>query len=249
MAQSTPNPQLSVIIPCFNEESRLPASLVTINEYLEGCGLSYEVLIVDDGSSDETVRIAEEAARRNPRLSVHHYDENRGKGFAVAYGAARTRGEAVLFSDADLSTPLSEMEKLLPYLDKGFDVVIGSRGLRESDLKVRQPWWRERAGRMMNFMIRRASGLRFRDTQCGFKLFSQRAARDIFPNLTVRRWMFDVEALVLARKLGYDIKDVPITWINSGESRVKASHFPNIMRELLHIRLHWLRRQPERSSR
>lgn len=246
MDRAVPEPQLSLIVPCYNEETRLPASLKRIEEYLEDTGYAYEVLIVDDGSADRTAELAEEVARRNPRFHVHRYEENRGKGFAVAYGGRRARGRWVLFSDADLSTPLYELEKLLPYLDRGYDVVIGSRGLSESNLKVRQPWWRERAGRLMNFLIRRASGLRFKDTQCGFKLLSQRAARDLFPNLTVRRWMFDVELLILARKMGYDVADVPITWINSGESRVKLSHTPNIFKELLHIRVHWLRRQPER---
>jgi dolichyl-phosphate beta-glucosyltransferase len=239
-------PQLSLIVPCFNEERRLPASLARIEEYLEGTGYSYEVLLIDDGSADRTAEVARETAARNERFQVHRYEENRGKGFAVAYGGRLARGRWVLFSDADLSTPLYELEKLIPYLERGYDVVIGSRALKDSELKIRQPWWRERAGRVMNLLIRRASGLRFKDTQCGFKLFSRQAARDIFPNLTVRRWMFDVEALILARKLGYDVADVPITWINSGESRVKLSHTPNIFRELLHIRLHWLRRQPER---
>lgn len=239
-------PQLSLIVPCYNEETRLPASLVRMEEYLEGSGFSYEVLLVDDGSADRTAEVAAQVAERNPRFHVHRYEENRGKGFAVAYGGRRARGEWVLFSDADLSTPLYELDKLLPYLHQGYDVVIGSRALKESNLKVHQPWWRERAGRLMNLLIRRASGMRFKDTQCGFKLFSQRAARDIFPNLTVQRWMFDVEVLILARKMGYDIAEVPITWINNDESRVKLSHTPNIFRELLHIRFHWLRRQPER---
>jgi len=241
-------PQLSVIMPCFNEARRLPASLARAREYLDGCGYSYELLIVDDGSSDGTADLAAAAVAADPRVEVHRYEENRGKGFAVAYGARRTRGQWVLFTDADLSTPLTELERLLPFLERGYDVVIGSRALKESRLEVRQPWWRERAGRLMNLLIRRLSGLRFADTQCGFKLFTQRAARDIFPNLTVRRWMFDVEALILARKLGYEVADVPITWINSGESRVKVSHLPNILRELLHIRLHWLRREPARGA-
>jgi dolichyl-phosphate beta-glucosyltransferase len=244
---ATDAPDLSVIIPCFNEAGRLPASLAKAVDYLEGCGRTWELLVVDDGSADATARLAEEAGGGDPRIQVLRYEENRGKGFAVAYGARRTRGRCVLFSDADLSTPLAEMERMLPLLEQGYDVVIASRALRESRLEVRQPWWRERAGRLMNRLSRLLSGSQFADTQCGFKLFSQRAARDIFPNLTVRGWMFDVEVLVLARKLGYAAVDVPVTWINSGESRVKISHLPNILRELLHIRLHWLRRVPERT--
>ena len=239
-------PQLSLIIPCYEEERRLPASLARIEEYLEASGRTYEILVVDDGSTDGTARVAEAAAERNSRIRVLRYERNEGKGYAVRYGAAEASGEWVLFSDADLSTPIEQLEKFIPYLDQGFDVVIGSRALAESDLRVRQPWWRERAGRLMNVCIRCASGLPFPDTQCGFKLFTRRAARDIFPQLTVNRWVFDVEILVLARKLGYQVRDVPVTWINSGESRVRLSHSVNILRELIQIRLHWLRRQPDR---
>lgn len=246
MEPAAPDPQLSVIVPCYQEERRLPQSLRRLEEYLQGAGHTYEVLLVDDGSTDRTAEIASEMEARNPRFRLLRYEENRGKGFAVSYGMQRARGQWLLFSDADLSTPIEELERFLPLLEQGYDVVIGSRGLKESNLKVRQPWWRERLGRLMNFLIRQASGLRFKDTQCGFKLFSQQAARDIFPNLTVRTWMFDVEALILARKLGYAIVDVPITWINSDESRVKAWHAFRVVRELLHIRWHWLRRQPER---
>jgi dolichyl-phosphate beta-glucosyltransferase len=247
---SRSEPQLSVIVPCFKESTRLPATLPRMVEFLEGCGHSYELLIVDDGSPDDTSEIASQAALRNPRVHVHRYEPNRGKGFAVAYGAARTRGEWVLFTDADLSTPLEELHRMIPYLERGFDVVIASRGLKDSVLKIRQPWYRERLGRMLNVVIRKLSGLRFRDTQCGFKLFSRQAALDVFPNLTVCGWMFDVEALILARKQGYDIAEVPVTWINSDESRLNIFQaLPKVVRELLHIRMHWWRRQPERHAR
>lgn len=244
----SPTPRLSLIFPCYYEERRLPPSLARAVEYLESAGLDYEILVVDDGSGDRTAEAAREAAAANPRIRVIRYEQNQGKGYAVRRGAEQARGELVLFSDADLSTPIEELAKLLPYLEQGYDVVIGSRALKESRLEVRQPWLRERAGRLMNRLIRLASGVPFPDTQCGFKLFTRAAARDIFPNLTTRRWMFDVEALVLARKHGYAVRDVPVRWINSGDSRVRLSHAPNILRELLHIRLHWLRRRPVRAS-
>jgi len=243
---ATTEPVLSVIIPCFDEERRLPATLARVQAYLDDRGQPYEILVVDDGSSDGTVQKAREASAANPRIQVLGYEPNRGKGAAVAYGGCRARGEYVLFTDADLSTPIEELERFLPLLEQGYDVVIGSRALEDSNLKVRQPWWRERAGRLMNGLIRLASGLSFPDTQCGFKLFSRRAARDIFPRLTVRRWMFDVEALVLANKMQYRVKDLPVTWLNNGESRVKLSHAPNVFRELWHIRWHWLWRRPSR---
>jgi dolichyl-phosphate beta-glucosyltransferase len=242
------SPRLSVIIPCYNEESRLPATLRRATEYFGAQGYAYEILVVDDGSADGTVAVAQAAAAQDRHLRVLTYDENRGKGYAVAFGARQARGEWVLFTDADLSTPLEELEKFTPFLEQGYDVVIGSRALKESRLEIRQPFWRERAGRFMNLCIRQLSGLSFPDTQCGFKLFTQRAARDIFSRLTVQRWMFDVEVLVLAQKMEYRVKDVPVRWLNSGESRVRLSHAPGIFRELFHIKLHWLLRRAERQN-
>jgi len=241
-------PQLSVVIPCYNEGTRFPRSLPVLREYLDRAGYTYEILAVDDGSSDGTAAFIENEAREMPQLRLLQYGRNRGKGYAVSYGVCQARGEWVLFSDADLSTPISELEKFLPYLDQGYDVVIGSRALADSNLEIRQPPWRERLGRIMNVLIRRASGLKFVDTQCGFKLFTRAAAQDIFPNVTVDTWMFDVEVLVIAQKLGYRVVDLPVTWLNSDESRVRPSHALRVMRELLHIRLHWLGRQPRRET-
>ncbi len=248
LSNSNSAPRLSLILPCFDEEKRLPASLARVREYLDASGWEYEILVVDDGSRDRTVDEARRVAAGDPRIRVIGYGENRGKGAAVRFGALQAAGEWVLFSDADLSTPIEELSRLLPYLSRGFDVVIGSRALAGSDLKVRQPWWRERVGRLVNWCVRRLSGLPFPDTQCGFKLFSRRAARDVFSNLTVCGWMFDVEALVLAQRLGYRAVDVPVTWINSGESRAKLSHAPRTVLELLHIRSYWLGRQPAAAS-
>ncbi|MCC2668214.1 MAG: hypothetical protein K0Q72_685 [Armatimonadetes bacterium] len=247
-ALETNEPQLSVIIPCYNEETRLPRSLPRIQEYLRASGLSYEILVVDDGSSDGTVRYVEAESARDPYLQLLRYGQNHGKGYAVRYGMLRARGAAVLFSDADLSTPIEELDKFLPKLQQGFDVVIGSRALAGSQLEVRQPWWRERLGRLMNVLIRSLSGLKFVDTQCGFKLFSRQAACDVFSNVTVETWMFDVEALVIAMKLGYTIVDVPVRWLNSDESRVHWSHTARVLRELFHIRWYWLGRRPNRES-
>ena len=241
-------PQLSIIIPCYNEERRLPRSLPRIQEYLRQSGLSYEILVVDDGSSDGTVRYVEAESAKDPYLRLLRYGQNHGKGYAVRYGILRAQGEVVLFSDADLSTPIEELEKFLPRIRDGYDVVIGSRALAGSQLEVRQPWVRERLGRLMNVVIRSLSGLKFPDTQCGFKLFSRRAAMDIFSNATVETWMFDVEALVIAMKLGYTIVDVPVRWLNSDESRVSWKHTFRVVRELLHIRWYWLGRRPVRES-
>jgi dolichyl-phosphate beta-glucosyltransferase len=240
--------QLSIVIPCYNEATRLPRSLPVIQEYLRNSGLTYEILVVDDGSKDGTVAYVEAESAKDPSLRLLRYGQNHGKGFAVRYGMLRARGQWVLFTDADLSTPIGELDRFLPFLEKGYDVVIASRALPESRLEVHQPWYRERLGRLMNRLIRSVSGLKFSDTQCGFKLFTRRAAQDVFENVTVETWMFDVEALVIAMKLGCPIVDVPVTWINSDESRVSWTHTFRVFRELLHIRLHWFGRRPVRQS-
>jgi dolichyl-phosphate beta-glucosyltransferase len=232
--------ELSVVIPCYNERGRLPASLERVLEFLDGSGRSFEIVVVDDGSADGTLEYATEVAAGDPRVRALGYDGNRGKGFAVAYGVVRTRGRSVLVSDADLSTPIEQVDRFLPLLEDA-EIVIGSRAIAGADLRVRQPWWRERVGRLMNTAIRTISGLNFADTQCGFKLFTRRAAQDIFSQVTVERWMFDVEALLIGRKLGYRITETPVTWIHSGESRVKLSHLFSVLRELVHIRFYWLR--------
>jgi dolichyl-phosphate beta-glucosyltransferase len=245
-------PRLSVVLPCYDERERLPATLRRLCDYLSARGDpfedTFEILVVDDGSTDDTAALAEAAARAEPRVRVLRLGANRGKGYAVAQGMRHARGEWILFSDADLSTPIEELERFVPLLAQGFEVVIGSRALAGARLRVRQPWWRERAGRFMNVCIRRLSGLPFRDTQCGFKLFTRAAAADVFPNLTVSGWMFDVEALVLAQRLGYRIAEQPVTWINSARSHVKVRHAPRIFRDLLHVRWHWLGRQPTRAG-
>jgi dolichyl-phosphate beta-glucosyltransferase len=235
-----------VVIPCYNEERRLPATLERVVDYLNGAGFDYEVLAVDDGSADGTAELVRRVSESNPRVRLLQYGANQGKGYAVRHGALEARGRWILFTDADLSTPIEELERFTPHLAQDWDVVIASRALPDSRLEVHQPWWRECVGRSMNFVIRVVSGLDFADTQCGFKLFSEAAARDIFPALTVRRWMFDVEVLVIARKLGYRVRELPVRWINSPDSRVRASHIVNVFRELLHIRWHWWWRQPDR---
>lgn len=246
--ENCPEPELSIVIPSFNEERRLPLTLDRITAFLEQAGSDYEIVVVDDGSSDTTAELVKAAAAANRRISLLGYGANLGKGRAVAFGALRARGRLVLFTDADLSTPIEELASLSAHIRQGAAIAIGSRGLPESHLAVRQPWWRERIGRLMNQIIRRLSGLPFSDTQCGFKLFTREAAQTIFSQTTVQGWMFDVEVLLLARKLNFRVDEVPVRWLNSGESRVRISHAPAILRELIHIRTHWLRRTPLRGG-
>lgn len=239
---------LSVVIPCYDEENRLPATLGRVREFLSARGGDWELLIVDDGSRDQTLTVAREFARDEPRVRVLCYGSNRGKGYAVRHGALASRGNLVLFTDADLSTPIEELDAFIRAMDAGVDGVIGSRSLPDSRIEIHQPWWRELAGRLMNLLIRCVSGLSYCDTQCGFKLFSGPIARQLFAMMTVERWMFDVELLFLAKRLGYRVVDRPVVWRNSGDSRVRFRHLPNVFRELMHIRTYWLFRKPDRPT-
>ena len=211
-------PDVTIVIPAYNEQARIGTTLVHTLDHLERHHPRGEVLVVDDGSRDETALIAEQIGRG--RVRVLKQPRNLGKGAAVRRGMLEARGAYVLFMDADMSTPIEELEKLLAIAEQGFDVVIGSRGLPDSDIRQRQPSLRELMGRGFNVIVR---GLVFggiRDTQCGFKLFRRAAARAIFGELTLDGFAFDVEALMLARKLGYKIREVPVTWYHAPNSKV-----------------------------
>lgn len=209
---------LSVVIPAYNEAARIRRTLEATVDYLEARGASYEVLVVDDGSRDETSRVVEAfAAERRPRHGVVkslRYEPNRGKGYAVRYGVLRASGARILFMDADLATPIEEVEKLEAALDPTThtEYAIGSRPLRESQLVVRQPWFREICGRGFNKVVQLAATPGIQDTQCGFKLLTRSAAREIFSRCALDGFSFDVEALFVARKLGYRIAEVPVRW-------------------------------------
>ena len=204
------NRSLSIIVPAYNEERRLPPALERVTEYLERGGWDFhEVLVVDDGSRDKTV----EAAARFPGTRVVRNPGNRGKGYSVRHGIEEARGEWALFTDADLSTPIEELEKLWEAAGRsGAKVAIGSRALDRSLVGVHQPVAREAVGRLFNLAMRAVTGLPFRDTQCGFKLFEMRAAREIFRRQTLDGFGFDVEVLVIARDLGYRVVEVPVRW-------------------------------------
>jgi len=213
-------PDLSIVIPAFNEEARLPASLESVAAFLSRrrVPLSVEVVVVDDGSRDRTAARAEEAGRRlGLSLRVVRLPENRGKGAAVRAGALAADGASVLVSDADFSTPMPEWEKLAA---TGSPIAIGSRAVDESLVKERQPFFRVLAGKLFNRVVRIVAVPGIRDTQCGFKLFSRDAAQAVFSRARVDRFAWDVEALLLARKLGYEITEVPVLWFNSADSRV-----------------------------
>ncbi len=220
-------PYLSVVIPAFNEESRLGATLDRVYAYLAGQGRPFEVMVVDDGSTDGTVSLVEAHAAKNPMVRIVLNVTNRGKGFSVRHGVEEARGAYILFSDADLSTPIEDLEKLFPkLLNEGYAIAIGSRSIRGADVRVHQPWYRELMGKVYNKIVRFCTLRGFKDTQCGFKLFTAEAAKRIFAKQRIERFSFDVEALYLARKHGYRIAEVPVTWYDSPRSRVSIASDP-----------------------
>ncbi len=230
-------PKLSVIIPAYNEEKRLGETLEKLAAYFEVCGYDAQVIVVDDGSADNTKALAEKKQGEYPWLKVMGYEANRGKGCAVKTGVAAAKGDIVLFYDADASTPIAEVDKALALFEKGADVVIGSRSLPESDVKIHQPWYRESMGRIFNLFVQLIILRGFVDTQCGFKLFRRQAAVDVFALQRMDGFSFDVELLVIARNLDYTVRELPVQWINSPMSRVHPIWDSTMMfLELLQIR-------------
>jgi dolichyl-phosphate beta-glucosyltransferase len=232
---------ISIIIPAYNEESRILPTIRRIHSYLSDKFRDFEIIVVDDGSTDNTAPVVENLGRTFSNIRLIHYPRNSGKGYAVKTGVLASRGYFLLTCDADQSTPIEELEKLFPFLDKGFDVVIGSRGLQESNILVRQPWYRERMGRTFNVFVRVLVIGGFKDTQCGFKLFRGDVARRLFRKSLISGFGFDVEILFLAEKEGFRIKEVPVKWLNSPNSRVKiVRDSAKMFIELFKIRTHWL---------
>jgi dolichyl-phosphate beta-glucosyltransferase len=221
MMPAEPAIDLSVVIPAFNEEDRIGTSLKAVRAYLESRPYASEIIVVDDGCRDRTCEVAAASLSGRDADRILRRAENRGKGFSVAEGVMASRGRHVLFSDADLSTPIEEIERLRPWLEQGFDIVIGSRALPESDIRIRQNSLRESMGKIFNVFVRLLVLRGIKDTQCGFKLFRREAARDIFPLIRTRGFCFDVEALYLARRRGWRIAQVPVVWINSPRSQVR----------------------------
>ena len=229
---------LSVVIPAYNEEDRLPRTLARLQEYYGTQSYTFEVIVMSDGSKDGTVALAQAFAAKDSRFRVVDSQPNRGKGYVVRTGMLQARGQYVLFCDADLATPQEETEKLLPKLEAGFDVAIGSRPLRDSNLEVRQPFYREALGRMANKLIQIVAVPGIRDTQCGFKMFNAKSNADIFSRCKLDGFSFDFEALMIARDLGYQVAEVPIRWMNQEGSKVNIwRDYPRVFRDLFKLRL------------
>ena len=213
--------RLSVVIPAFEEAARIGLTLDRVRGYLRDQPFDSEVLVVVDGGRDGTLALVGSLVGDWPALQVLDNGVNRGKGYSVRRGMLAARGRYLLFSDADLSTPIAEVERLIAALEAGGDVAIGSRALPDSAVRVQQTWWRQAMGRMVNYIVRVVAIPDVRDTQCGFKCFRREAAHRVFTCQRSSRFAFDVELLWIARKLGYRVVEVPVTWVNDPSSRVR----------------------------
>lgn len=213
---------ISIVIPAYNEETRLPATLEAVIEHLAAKNWSpAEVIVVDDGSRDGTARMVQEFGKSHPSVRLLRNPGNRGKGYSVRHGMMAAQNEWVLFSDADLSAPIAELEKLMAAVrEQDAEVAIGSRALDRSLIKVHQSVFREYSGRVFNLLMRLLIGLPFWDTQCGFKLFRATAAREVFRRQLIDGFGFDAEALFIARKLGYRTIEVPVRWSHAEGTKV-----------------------------
>lgn len=215
---------LSIIVPAYNEENRLPKTLDGIVAYVRAKGCSAEIIVVDDGSSDGTAALVNAYRQRNAELRLVSNGTNRGKGYSVRHGMLEARGEIALFTDADLSTPIAEADKLLAALqEQDFDAAIGSRAVDRSLIEIHQSAIREQAGILFNRMVRWIMGIRFSDTQCGFKAFHRERCRIIFEQQRIERFGFDPEILFLAKRHGLRVAEVPVRWSHDEGTKVNVA--------------------------
>jgi dolichyl-phosphate beta-glucosyltransferase len=233
--------KLSVVIPAYNEEQRISATLGKIIGYFNTHEpADTEIIVVDDGSEDKTSEVVNRYATEHKNVRLIVCEKNLGKGYTVKVGVSAAVGDNILFTDADSSTPIEEIEKLYPYLGRGYDFVFGSRALKESEIIVKQNWLRQTMGKTFNLFLQLILVSGIKDTQCGFKLFTRHAADRVFPYLKLTGFSFDAELTFIAIKRGLKIKDVPVRWINSFESKVRIVSDSAVMFiDLLRIRAYY----------
>ena len=229
---------LSVIIPAYNEEKRIGKTLEAIGEYLKRQSYDWEVIVVNDASRDDTVKVVSDFVLSASNFRLISNEINRGKGYAVTCGMMEAQGELRLFMDADDSTSIDHLERMIPHINNGCDVVIGSLAVPGARVVQggEEPWYRVLMGKLGNKWIQVFAVWGIHDTQRGFKLFTARAAQTIFPRLTIFGWGFDIEVLALARKFGFKIKEVPVTWDNDPNSKVNIWAYPKVLMETVQVR-------------
>ena len=235
---------ISIVIPAYNEERRLPATLRSILEYLRTRDWApWEIVVVNDGSKDATAAVAARFAAEHAGVRVLENPGNRGKGYSVRHGMLEAQGDWALFTDADLSAPIEELDKMIAAARaSGASVAIGSRAVDRRLIAVRQSLFRETAGRIFNLLMRAVTGLPFADTQCGFKLFERNAAQQVFRRQRIERWGFDAEVLFIAQKFGYKIVEVPVRWSHAEGTKVSMfGDSVNMFLDLLRIRRNQVR--------
>lgn len=228
---------LSIVIPAYNEAQRVGQTIQKICDYFGKKAQLFEIIVINDGSRDNTVNIVLDLSKKGKNVALLENSTNKGKGASIKKGIFHAAHDLILVTDADLSTPIEEFEKLVPWIQQGYDIVLGSRGLKESEIILRQPWYRRTIGRVFNLLVKALIVSDFSDTQCGFKLFTSEAATRIFSLSKIERFAFDVEVLFIAKKMGYKTKEVPVRWMNSPHSRVNALRDPfGMFLDLLRIR-------------
>ncbi len=227
-----------MVIPAYDEEERIQRTLERLHEYFSEQDYSWSVTVVSDGSKDRTEEIVQAFSKDHPNFHLLAYKPNKGKGHAVRHGMLNVDGELLLINDADLATPIEEIEKLLPSIREGKDIAIGSRPLKESNLEIRQPIHREMLGRMFNFAVQTLAIRGIKDTQCGFKVFKKPVAMDVFKRCKFDGFSYDFEALLIARELGYSIAEIPIRWRHQDGSKVNPVRDGiRMLRDLVKLRL------------
>lgn len=228
-------PYLSVIIPAYNEAKRLPLTLIDIDKHLKNADFSYEIIVVDNNSTDATPAVVERFSHLIENLKLIECRIS-GKGAAVKKGMLEAKGEIRIFTDADNSTSIDQFNKMIPYFKENYQAVIGSRDIKGAKMVPPQAWHKRIAGNLGNLFIQFMLLPGIWDTQCGFKAFTEEAAEKIFPLIKISRWGFDVEILALAKKFGYKIKEIPVVWVNSPFSNVKASAYIQVLLEVVKIK-------------
>ncbi|OHB17680.1 MAG: hypothetical protein A2913_01800 [Parcubacteria group bacterium RIFCSPLOWO2_01_FULL_40_65] len=233
--------RLSVIIPAYNEAKRITSTLISIRDYLSKQSYDWEVLIVSDGSKDNTVEVVNKFTSENKEFRLTDNKKNNGKGYVVRQGVLSAKGDYRLFTDADNSTAINHLDKFWPYFNQGYGVVIASIAVKGATLANSEKFYKRWFGKFGNLWIQLWLLPGIWDSRRGFKMFTKKAAEDIFSKVIESGWTFDDEALAIARKLKYKIKEVPIHWINDPESKVKLRDYPQTLLEVLRIKINFLR--------